>query len=69
MKFKFNKEQVDFLKSREYGFDPLGELSDDEVADLCQRLADDAAYVGFETNPEQADFITNIITDIVKQGG
>lgn len=67
MIFPFDKEKLDFLKELNLPFDPSKDLTDDEICDLEEIVADHLSFCGLDENgnPTKGMLMCESIIDFI----
>lgn len=68
MKLNFNKQQIELLNQIGFNFDILGQLSDDEILEIDEKVSDYFAYHGIENdNVNNEGSICESIMDLLAE--
>jgi len=55
MKLNFNEKQIELLNKIGFDFDVTGDLSDDEIMEIDEKVSDYFAYYGLDENDSVND--------------
>ena len=66
MKFKFQENELQLILKLSMPFDPLGDLTGDEILELVEALEDHHGTVAYEA---EGELVADILTSIADQGG
>nr|DAW95638.1 MAG TPA: hypothetical protein [Bacteriophage sp.] len=66
MKFKFEENELQLMRKLPISFDPLEDLTGDEILELVEALEDHHGAVAYEA---EGELVADILTSIADQGG
>ncbi len=66
MKFKFKENELQLIRKLPISFDPLEDLTGDEILELVEALEDHHGTVAYEA---EGELVADILTSIADQGG